>query len=76
MIVLLVGISGAAWVYRSGDRDEVLENSKKYDRSLEMMNGPVGILIARWQDPGPMAVTILLGTVTVASGCFFLGRRL
>jgi hypothetical protein len=85
VLVLLLGLGGAGLVYWTGDPPDDLSDdvstartSKKLARDIEINVGKMGLfmndLLENWQDPGTQALTIIVASVLVASGCFYFTR--
>jgi hypothetical protein len=82
-LVLLLGFVGAGLVYWTGAPPEDLsddmltpDNSKKAARDIEVNFGKMGLLMVNLSDdlrqPGTQAALIVVVSILLASGCFYL----
>jgi hypothetical protein len=63
------------------DSPLVPDDSRRYAHDTEMNFGKVGGLVdkwmrlaARWSEPKPLAITIIVVSVLISGGCFVLAR--
>ena len=68
--------------YENQDFTLSLEDSKKASRDMEIYYGKLGLVVAKWSSrleelkrPGPLAITIAILSMLVASGCFVAANR-
>jgi hypothetical protein len=85
LLVLLLGLSGAAVVYwtgvpppdYAGDPDTA-RAYKTESRDLEINSGKMGLLandlLTELQNPGAQALLIATASILAAAGCFFFAR--
>jgi hypothetical protein len=87
VIILLVGILGAALVYglRSGptplvDDPSTLGYDKAVTRQAETLFGTSGVWVQEWtdklRDPGVQAILILMAAGLVSAGCAYVAFQL
>ena len=87
VIVLLLGLAGAATVYWRGTHsgepteDELLPgNARAETHQMGLLYGKMGVMISQWSDdlkqPGTQAVLIAGGSILIAAGCFYFARLL
>ncbi len=87
VLVLLLGLGGAGVVYWTGSPPEDLSADpatarayKTEARDIEINFGKMGLILNEWmadlQRPGTQAAIIAVGSILVASGCFWFARWL
>jgi hypothetical protein len=85
VIVLLLGIICAGWVYWLGTRSldasdgiSMLGYNKPEERQMGMLYGKQGELIENWSNdlkqPGTQAIIIAAASAIIAAGCFYFAR--
>jgi hypothetical protein len=84
-VILFLGLSTAGLVYGLSPppadlSDDVLSarNSKKVQRAIEVNVGKMGVvmedLTEDLQDPATQAIVIAVGSILLASGCFYFAH--
>ncbi len=91
VIVLVIGLGGAALLYRQArpaasnatsdwkDSTLTLTDSKANMHDIEMYGGKLAVLMVRWQEwlrrPRSQAILVVAGAMLVALTCFVMARR-
>ena len=83
IIVLVLGIAGACFVYwtRSPDMSDdlsMLGYNKAESRQMGQLYGKMGLLIEEWSNdlkrPGTQVILIASASILIALGCFYFAR--